>query len=90
MNDIQSPFSPLSHDALFFKVTSPSLQILAEKVTLYIEHIRSTSKTSKVSVTSSAIQSGVTALSDVGGRVMIFTATQNKKRKDDKEELKTN
>lgn len=87
MNDIQSPFSPLSHDALFFKVTSPSLQILAEKVTLYIEHIRSTSKTSKVSVTSSAIQSGVAALSDVGGRVMIFTATQNKKRKDDKEEL---
>ena len=87
MNDIQSPFSPLSHDALFFKVTSPSLQILSEKVSLYIDHIRSTSKTSKVSVTSSAIQSGVTALSDIGGRVMVFTATPNKKRKDDKEEL---
>lgn len=87
MNDIQSPFCPLSHDALFFNVKSPSIQILVEKITMYIEHIRSTSKTSKVSITSSAIQSGVAALSEIGGRLMIFTTTQNKKRKDDKEEL---
>ena len=80
MNDINSPFSPVSPKYLFFNVSTQQeeISILIEKINLYIAKRRETIKSFNISIGGSAICAAVDSLLEYGGRGMIFSCCSNK------------
>ena len=80
MNDIYSPFSPVSPKYLFFNVKSQQeeINILIEKINLYISKRRELIKSLNTNIGGSAICAAVDSLLEYGGRAMIFSCSSNK------------
>ena len=80
MNDINSPFSPVSPKNLFFNVSTQQeeISILIEKINLYIAKRRESNKSYNTNIGGSAICAAVDSLLEYGGRGMIFSCSSNK------------
>ena len=80
MNDINSPFSPISPKYLFFNVKTQQeeINILIEKINLYITKRRELIKSSDINIGGTAICAAVESLLEYGGRAMIFSCSSNK------------
>ena len=80
MNDINSPFSPISPKFLFFNVKTQQeeINILIEKINLYITKRRELIRSPDTNIGGSAICAAVDSLLEYGGRVMIFSCSSNK------------
>ena len=80
MNDINSPFSPISPKFLFFNVKTQQeeITILIEKINLYITKRRELIRSPDTNIGGSAICAAVDSLLEYGGRVMIFSCSSNK------------
>ena len=80
MNDINSPFCPLSPKYLFYNVKTQQdeISILIEKINLYITKRRELFPSISTNIGGSAIISGIDSLSEYGGRCMIFSCSSNK------------
>ena len=81
MNDINSPFCPISGKYLFFNIKSQQeeISILIEKINIYITKRRELFKSDNTNIGGSAIFAGVESLYEYGGRLMIFSCSSNKK-----------
>ena len=80
MNDINSPFSPISPKYLFYNVKTQQeeISILIEKINLYITKRRELIQSIATNIGGSAIVSGIDSLSEYGGRCMVFSCSSNK------------
>ena len=80
MNDIKSPFCPLSSKYLFYNVKTQQeeISILIEKINLYITKRRESIPSIYTNIGGSAIISGIDSLSEYGGRCMLFSCSSNK------------
>lgn len=80
MNDINSPFSPISPQFLFFNVKTQQeeINILTEKINLYITKRRELIRSPDTNIGGSAIFAAVDSLLEYGGRAMIFSCSSNK------------
>ena len=80
MNDINNPFCPISPNNIFFNVHNDNddINILIEKINIYISKRRENKKTSDKNIGGTAICAGIDTLKDSGGRVMLFSCTSNK------------
>ena len=80
MNDINSPFSPISPKYFFFNVKEQQeeISILIEKINLYINKRRELINSLNTNIGGSAICAAVDSLLEYGGRVMIFSCSSNK------------
>ena len=80
MNDINSPFSPISPQFLFFNVKTQQeeINILTEKINLYITKRRELIRSPDTNIGGSAICAAVDSLLEYGGRAMIFSCSSNK------------
>ena len=80
MNDINSPFSPISPKYFFFNVKEQQeeISILIEKINLYINKRRELINSLNTNIGGSAICAAIDSLSEYGGRAMIFSCSSNK------------
>ena len=80
MNDINSPFSPISPKYLYYNVKTQQeeISILIEKINLYITKRRELIQSIATNIGGSAIVSGIDSLSEYGGRCMVFSCSSNK------------
>ena len=80
MNDIYSPFSPVSPKHIFYntKNDQDDIIILIEKINLYIAKRRENALTGERNIGGTAICAAIDTLYEYGGRVMIFSCTSNK------------
>ena len=80
MNDINSPFCPLSPKYLFYNVKTQQeeISILIEKINIYITKRRELIPSISTNIGGSSIISGIDSLSEYGGRCMVFSCSSNK------------
>lgn len=76
MSDLNDPFCPLSTSQLFLNVSTQkdNIDLLVEKISTFIADLNTKDNTkTQTTPTGSAIKAGISALSETGGRVIIFT-----------------
>jgi hypothetical protein len=80
MNDIDSPFSPVSPKYLYFNVKTQQeeINILIEKINIYISKRVEIIKSHNINIGGSAIYAAIESLLEYGGRAMIFSCSSNK------------
>lgn len=75
ISEIAEPFCPLPYKKLYLNVRSNRQEIdnIIEKIQSFITNYNRTTNKSIGSVTGSAIASGIDSLTEIGGRVMVFS-----------------
>lgn len=76
MSDLNDPFCPISTSYLFLNVSIQKdiIDALFEKINIFISDLNANNEIkTQTTPTGSAIKAGISALSDTGGRVIVFT-----------------